>query len=175
VCAPTNNGTLTLSGHTGSVVRWESSTDNFVNNIVSINNATTSLSYSNLTTTTQYRAVVKSGACDAVNSGIATVTVTPATVGGIISSTQTICSGTIPEDLVLSGHVGNVVRWQRSNNAEFSTVGSGTVTDIANSASEILSGSAIGSLTATYLVSCSSKEWGLFRSDFITCYDYSYC
>ena len=53
------SGTLTLSGQTGNVVRWESSTDGFVSNIVSIANTTNTYSYSGVTQTTQFAAVTQ--------------------------------------------------------------------------------------------------------------------
>jgi len=58
----TGTGTLTLSGNTGSVVKWESSTDNGAT-WTDINNTTTSLTYTNLPQTTIFRALVHSGAC----------------------------------------------------------------------------------------------------------------
>lgn len=73
VCTGTNSTTLTLSGHTGSVTKWQSSTDG--TNWSDIANTTTTLTATNLTVTTQYRAVVTSGVCSAANSSTATVTV----------------------------------------------------------------------------------------------------
>uniref|UniRef100_UPI002608ADC2 hypothetical protein n=1 Tax=uncultured Tenacibaculum sp. TaxID=174713 RepID=UPI002608ADC2 len=61
VCTGTNSTTLTLSGQTGNIIRWESSTDNFATD-TDISNTTTTLTATNLTTTTQYRAIVQSGA-----------------------------------------------------------------------------------------------------------------
>ena len=49
------------------------------------------------------------------------ITVNPVSVGGTVSSAQTICSGTPPADLSLSGQTGNVVKWQKSSDANFST------------------------------------------------------
>ncbi|MGK4568340.1 hypothetical protein [Flavobacterium sp. 3HN19-14] len=40
ICSGQTSGVLTLSGHTGTVVRWESSTDNFAN-VTTIANTTT--------------------------------------------------------------------------------------------------------------------------------------
>ncbi|MER0442251.1 3-coathanger stack domain-containing protein [Emticicia sp. W12TSBA100-4] len=78
VCAGSNSGVLTLNGHTGTIIRWESSTDNFVNTTL-ISNTNNTLSYSNLTQTTKYRAVVKDGECPEANSSAATITVTTIT------------------------------------------------------------------------------------------------
>jgi hypothetical protein len=108
VCAPINAGTLTLSGHTGSVVRWESSIDNFVSNIVPIVNTTTSLGFSNLTQTTKYRAVVKSGNCAEVNSAIATITVTTATAPTPTGNSR---CGTGTVLLTATGCAGGTINW----------------------------------------------------------------
>src|SRR5206468_13067327 len=59
-----------------------------------------------LTTTTYFRAVVQNGVCTAANSSAATITVNPTTVGGSVSANQTICSGSTPADLTLSGQTG---------------------------------------------------------------------
>ena len=67
VCTGTNSTVLTLSGHTGTVTRWESSLDNFATAGTSITNTTTILTASNLSATTYYRAVVTSGVCTAAN------------------------------------------------------------------------------------------------------------
>jgi Ig-like domain CHU_C associated len=74
VCRGSNSGTLTLAGNTGSVIRWESSIDDFINT-TPIVNTTTSYSYSNLIQTTKFRAVVKDGSCLEANSAVATITV----------------------------------------------------------------------------------------------------
>ncbi|WP_163411609.1 beta strand repeat-containing protein, partial [Flavobacterium ajazii] len=77
VCTGTNSTLLTLSGHTGSVIRWESSLDNFATVATPIANTTNTLTTNNLTATTSYRAIVQSGVCAALNSAAATVTVNP--------------------------------------------------------------------------------------------------
>lgn len=102
-CSDTNSGTLTLSGHTGQVVRWESSTDNFVSNIVTIANTTTTHSYLNVTQTTKYRAVIKNGNCAEAYSATATIARVNATAptpqgnsrcgAGTVTLTATGCSG----------------------------------------------------------------------------------
>jgi hypothetical protein len=61
-CSTTNSGTFTLTDHTGSIVRWESSTDDFAT-ITTIENTSITLAYENLTTTAKYRAVIQNGIC----------------------------------------------------------------------------------------------------------------
>ncbi|MBL7889909.1 MAG: hypothetical protein JNL24_10165, partial [Bacteroidia bacterium] len=112
VCSGANSGTITLSGNTGSVTNWLSSTDGITwTNIV---NTSTSQSYTNITATTYYQAVVKSGVCTADSSSIDTITVDVPSVGGSVSASSNICFGTNAGTLTLSGHTGNVIRWESS-------------------------------------------------------------
>jgi hypothetical protein len=71
------------------------------------------------------------------------ITVLPASVGGTAVADQTICSGTQPANLTLSGNVGSVVKWQSASDAAFTTPA-----DIAV-ALTTLTGAQIGNLTAT--------------------------
>ncbi|MEM0578396.1 choice-of-anchor D domain-containing protein, partial [Flavobacterium polysaccharolyticum] len=74
ICSGATSGLLSLTGQTGTVVKWQSSVSPFSiwNDIV-----TTSSTYNpgSLTQTTQFRAVIQNGSCPIVNSSIATVTV----------------------------------------------------------------------------------------------------
>ncbi|MCK9204225.1 MAG: right-handed parallel beta-helix repeat-containing protein, partial [Bacteroidales bacterium] len=76
VCSGTNSTTLTLSGHSGSIVKWQYSTDNWVTP-VDVANITTSLVATDLILTTKYRTLVQSGVCSSTNSSDAIVTVDP--------------------------------------------------------------------------------------------------
>jgi len=126
VCIGTNSTTLTLSGYTGSIVRWELSTNNFVT-VTTIANTTATLTVTNLTATTKYRAVVQSGPCSIANSASATVTVNAVSAGGSITGSATACSGSNSTTLNLSGYTGSILKWQSSTD-NFSSV----ITDIAN-------------------------------------------
>jgi gliding motility-associated-like protein len=99
VCPGTSPGTLTLNGQTGTIVRWERSTDLF-NSFTAINTTTTSLATGNIATTTQWRVLVDHGACGSVYSNVHTVTVADTTAPSItcpanitVSATQS-CSST---------------------------------------------------------------------------------
>ncbi|QYJ68402.1 T9SS type A sorting domain-containing protein [Flavobacterium litorale] len=77
-CSTSNSGTLTLSGNTGNVVRWESSTvSDFSASVTEIENTTTTLALANVPVTTYYRALVKNEDCTEDYSAIHTVTVNP--------------------------------------------------------------------------------------------------
>ncbi|MCD6065442.1 MAG: Ig-like protein [Bacteroidetes bacterium] len=125
VCSGANSGTLTLSGHTGAIARWEFST-NGGSTWTNIANTTTTQNYTNLTTTTQYRVRVQSAPCSVAYSATATVTVSPASTGGAVTASATECSGTNSGTLTLAGHAGAVLNW------EFSTDGGTTWGPIAN-------------------------------------------
>jgi gliding motility-associated-like protein len=119
------SGTIYLTGQTGTVSHWEYSTDGGGSwNIIA--STADSLNYSGLTITTFYRAFVQSGACSGSYSSIATINVLTASVGGSVSGSGTVCSGVNSGSLILSGYIGNVLRW------ESSTDGGTTWTPIAN-------------------------------------------
>jgi PKD repeat protein len=91
VCAGNNSGNITLSGQVGNVLRWESSTDGFVTT-TTIAATTTSIPYQNLSTTTQYRAVVQNGSCGSALSTVATVTVNQGAVAANAGLDQSLCN-----------------------------------------------------------------------------------
>jgi hypothetical protein len=113
VCMGSTSASLTLSGYTGTIVKWQSSVAPFG---VWTDIANTSDTYTSdvLFQTTQFRAVVQSGSCSSANSGTATVTISAATVGGAVSGGTIICFGNTSGVLTLSGQVGSIVRWQSS-------------------------------------------------------------
>jgi hypothetical protein len=119
-----------LSGHTGTITRWESSLDNFATAGTSIANTTTTLTATNLTATTTYRAVVTSGSCAAANSATAIVTVSPVVnYGTVASGNQTICNGATPSSMSVSGAVGSgsfTYQWYSQSGIVTAPTGSST-------------------------------------------------
>ena len=86
------------------------------------------------------------------------VRVDPVSVGGTVNSNQTICSGTAPANLSLSGQVGNVVRWDRATNSSFSSW------NTISSTSTTLTGAMIGSLTADTYFRAIVKSGGCIEA-----------
>lgn len=111
ICSGSNSPLLTLSGNTGSVVRWESSVSPF-SSWTTISNTNTTYTSGPLTQTTQFRAVVKSGACPEATSFEEEIAVTPPSVGGSVSGAKTICNGGNTGTLTLTGNTGAIVRWE---------------------------------------------------------------
>lgn len=106
-------GSLTLSGHTGDVIRWESSLKNAAP-WSAISNTTTSLDYEDLPESTYYRAVVKSGACDEAVSTSVLVQIDELSEGGTLSGTADACFSNNNGTLELTGNNGTVLEWQHS-------------------------------------------------------------
>ena len=92
-----------------------------------------------LVTGTYYASQTVNG-CESARTSVA-VTITASPVGGSVSSNQVIASGTTPADLLLSGNLGSVVKWQKSNDAGFMSPITIPIT------STTLVGSTIGNLT----------------------------
>ncbi len=107
LCQGSNSGTLTLSGNTGNVTRWESSTNAGVL-WTSISNTSTSQSYSNLSQATLYRAVVQSGVCPSANSATASMIITIPYSATISYAGSPFCSSTGTALTTFSGSIGGV-------------------------------------------------------------------
>ena len=93
-----------------------------------------SIVYAKPNVTTIYTATI-TGVNGCFRSNTSTISVTPLSNGGLLSSNQNLCSGVTPSNLTLSGNVGNVVRWEYANDAAF-TIG---VTSIANTTTTLTS------------------------------------
>ncbi|MEO6252433.1 MAG: hypothetical protein ABIO79_03975, partial [Ferruginibacter sp.] len=91
-CTTPNSGTLTLSGHAGNIIRWESSIVSATGPFTPIANTTTTQSYTNITNTTWYRVVVQASGCAQAFSTVAVVNGNPQVVI-IADPGTTICEG----------------------------------------------------------------------------------
>ncbi|MEI6349338.1 MAG: hypothetical protein WCP69_15440, partial [Bacteroidota bacterium] len=94
ICAGNASGSLSLSGQTGTVVRWESSVSPY-SSWTPISNTATTYTSSVLTQTTQFRAVVQNSSCPVAYSNATTVTVDaiPVAASSISLSSTSLCSG----------------------------------------------------------------------------------
>ncbi|WP_333666949.1 beta strand repeat-containing protein, partial [Flavobacterium sp.] len=73
----------------------------------------------------------------------ANLIILPYSVGGTVSSNQTICSGSAPADVTLSGNIGNVINWESASDNAF------TSPTIIGSTATTLTSAMMGVLTAT--------------------------
>lgn len=115
------SATLTLSGLSGSVVRWEYSLDNFLTTGTTIANTTTTLSLTGITETRYYRAIVNSSSgCSSLATSSTPVYVSTTTAGNIVAANNTICPGSQAE-FTLFGNNGSVINWQVSTSSTFAS------------------------------------------------------
>jgi gliding motility-associated-like protein len=119
VCTATNSFQLSLSGQSGIVTAWNTSTA-----CVSPWTPDASLgtgiqmSDTNITQTTCYVATISNGGyCPDVYSSPVTITVTPPTVAGSVISNATVCSANNGDTLYLTGNQGNVLYWVQMDTA----------------------------------------------------------
>ena len=78
-----------------------------------------------------------------VSTDTANVTVSPAPVAGTLSGNQVACTGSLPDDITLSGYSGTILRWERS------TTPGWTNPTVINNTTPVLTGAQIGPVTAT--------------------------
>lgn len=115
ICSGTLPSPITLSGYTGTI-QWYSGTSStgpwtLLNG--STSNVLSSAEMGILNATKYYRATITSGNCASVTSNVVMINVTPASVGGTISSSQTVCSGS-SVNLTATGYTGTL-QWQLSS------------------------------------------------------------
>lgn len=118
VCAGINSTSLKVNGETGSILKWLSSTDGAHWKDIGV--TTDSYTAQNLTTTTQYVALVQNGsACSIDTATRALITADPKTVGGTLKpGNVNVCAGqNISPTLTLNGNTGAVVNWQLSTDS----------------------------------------------------------
>ena len=112
VCAGSNTDTLVLSGYVGDIVSWEIDSGLGYQSLGIVGD---SLIFSNMDTSTAYRVEVKNGVCPPVYSNSVIVSVTPTTIGGLlITGTSTVCEGDNSGTILLTNYVGNITRWEYS-------------------------------------------------------------
>ena len=142
ICSGDTPSDLTVASYTGTIQRWEKSTDNFGTSVIpiAVSSATlTGATIGSLTADTWFRAVVKNGSCSEATSSVIKITVNslPASIGGTLS----VCDGstTTLTDATPSG------TWS-SLNTSVATVVSGT---------GVVTGEAPGTATIKYTITAT--------------------
>lgn len=115
VCEGINSDDLVLSGYSGIINKWESSTDNGTN-WTNISNATDTESFNNISLQTDYHVILESlyGFCDSDTTADFTVYVDAVSNGGTLNSNQNICSNGNSGLLHVDGYNGDILEWQFS-------------------------------------------------------------
>ncbi|MEK0423245.1 MAG: hypothetical protein RLZ95_1155, partial [Bacteroidota bacterium] len=115
-CIGSPASSVTLPSYTGNII-WQTANTAGGTYTTIVGQTSATLPNSNIPTTTAgtlfYKAVVKSGVCQAVESDIISVQTDPATVAGTIaSSSNLICNGSTPPTITLTGNTGSTIKWQ---------------------------------------------------------------
>ncbi len=165
VCTGTNSSTLTLSGHTGTIIGWERSLDNFATAGTYINFLSTAYTVTNLTATTSYRAIIQSGSCATVRSSISTVMVNP--LPTITGTLNLVVGGTTT--LTGSGTPASSNAWVSATPSVATVDNAGVVTGVAVGTSVITYTNSngcsqtatvtVGVNTETSIISITSGDW----------------
>ena len=116
VCAGINSSVMTVSGNTGNIMQWLSSTNNGAS-YTNIPVTTPVYTAQNLDSTTLFEAIVQDGeGCLADTTAASIITVDQKSVGGALSPADTaFCIGQNNGGIIrLSGFTGSVLNWQSS-------------------------------------------------------------
>ena len=114
-CANDNAGFITLSGHTGTIIAWEYSTDN-INWFPTGTAIVTFQTYDSLLQSTYFRAIVQDGSLPPDTSTVSLIEIYPTSTGGTILGAGVSCisTGSGAGTLTLSASVGDVLSWEYS-------------------------------------------------------------
>jgi gliding motility-associated-like protein len=121
VCFPLNQGTLTLTNYTGTILGWYSSTDNGVT-WTSLGNTSSTYTFANLTDTTQFSVIVQNGICppDTSNAPYTTVWVRYFNGAKVVPSPDTTISIGFSVQVTAGG--GLLYSWTPNYNISDTTV-----------------------------------------------------
>ncbi|WP_197913309.1 fibronectin type III domain-containing protein, partial [Flavobacterium bizetiae] len=161
ICAGSSPANLVLSSNTGSVLRWQKSTDAGFSTFTDINITSTTLTSAaagNLTANTYFRAVVQNGVCSAVFSDVVLVTVNALPIAYNVTGAGSYCSGG-------SGRAVGLSNSQTGVNYQLKLNGTDTGSPVAGNGNAITFGTktAAGTYTVKAVnatTSCSSTMTG---------------
>jgi gliding motility-associated-like protein len=112
ICNQLVAGVLTLTGYSGTITHWESSTDNGSNWAV-IANTTDVLNCPLVTQTTWYRVFVDGLICSGGYSDTSYIVIDANTVAGTLNQDDQVCAGDSIQ-LQLIGYTGTSLQWESS-------------------------------------------------------------
>lgn len=171
VCSGNNAGILTLNGFTGNILNWESAANNS-GPWTSIDVQNSTLDYEDLTFSTYFRVVLQNGNCPEVLSNEVLITVDEPTVAGQISGDNNVCQNNNTGTLMLQSNVGQVLRWQSSEDEVIWTDISNTTTSLTFSnltdttyyRAEVQNGTCAALFTSSYQVNANANPVAVFAA-----------
>ncbi|MBU0488210.1 MAG: hypothetical protein KKD31_09715, partial [Bacteroidetes bacterium] len=125
ICNGGSTGTMTLSGHTGSIVKWQKRVN--AGGWTDITNTTTTYSETPSSAGTwEYRAVIQNGPCGSANSAARTIIVNPdPSISGQPSNSSFCPGGNTNFSVSVSNGVSLSYQWQY-NSGSWNNVANGT-------------------------------------------------
>jgi len=124
---------ILLSGTLSAAMAWTPSTGLYTDaaaTIPYVSGTALSVVYAKPLTTTTYVATL-TGSNGCFRTGTDVVTVSPETVSGVLSGSQSICTNAPISNLLLTGTVGTILRWEYADDPGFSV----NLTSISNTTS----------------------------------------
>ncbi|MCZ8298546.1 MAG: choice-of-anchor J domain-containing protein [Flavobacterium sp.] len=124
---------VSINGSLAAALTWEPTTFLFSDpaaTIPYVSGTPASVVYTKPLSTITYNATL-TGSNGCIRVGTSTITVAPATNPGVLGSSQLVCSSATPDNLVLTGNVGNIIRWESADDPAF-TVNIATITNTTN-------------------------------------------
>jgi len=113
-CTSVNGGTITLTGHTGTILRWEYSYSGG-DPWTPIAHVSAVYNFSNLAQNTSFRVVVKAPGFLPATSSTIRIRVYDSSAGGSITAPTAVCSGSLAQ-LNLANNAGSILQWEESSN-----------------------------------------------------------
>jgi len=115
VCKSMNKDTIFLKNHRGNVIRWEASatTEGPWKNI---SHTRDRLVYTDLATTTYYRAVIQNNTCKSKLTDNVKITVHEPSEAGSITGSSAHCAEKNQGTLTLTDYEGSVLKWEKAGN-----------------------------------------------------------
>jgi gliding motility-associated-like protein len=114
VCQGNNSGILTVTGYSGTIIRWEHSATSagpWIPMFITAN----AYSYANLLQSTYFRVVVQLTGFSAVNSNTVLISCDLPSIAGTIIAPASQCINT-GFTVNLTGYSGNIISWESSSN-----------------------------------------------------------
>lgn len=106
---------LILTGQLGTVLKWQSSSDNSAWNDIPSTSGIDTYTTTNLTSSLYFRAEVRSSVSTILYSSPTLITVNAPSIAGTLTATNTaVCNTALGGPITLSGNNGTVVKWQNS-------------------------------------------------------------
>ena len=124
VCTGSNSTVLTTTAKVSgvSILRWESSLDNFITAGTTISNTSATLTVNNLTQTTYFRSIANGNSCSVAPSASTKITVGTSVAGNLSADYTSLCNGSSAA-ISLTGNNGDVLNWQSSpDNSNWSDI-----------------------------------------------------